>query len=113
MEYIGTMEFVESKVFTRRVTVLLSEPEYQALQEQLIADPEAGVLITGSGGLRKFRWAGSGRGKRGGTRTIYYYSTHQSTILFLIIYAKNERDDISRHELAILSAAVHKEFPHG
>jgi hypothetical protein len=107
------MEFVESKIFTRRVTDLLSESEYLALQEQLIANPEAGTLIPGGGGLRKIRWSGSGRGKRGGTRTIYYHSTALSTILLLIIYAKNERDDISRHELAILSTTARKELPHG
>ena len=36
-----------------------------------MANPESGDLILGSGGLRKLRWAGSGRGKRGGMRVIY------------------------------------------
>jgi len=34
--------------------------------------PDAGNVIRGSGGMRKVLWAGSGRGKRGGLRVIYY-----------------------------------------
>lgn len=30
------------------------------------------------------RWSGSGRGKRGGTRVIYYWATDDGVILMLI-----------------------------
>lgn len=65
--------FFETSVFTRRVTELLSDYEYAELQRTLVANPNAGDVIPGSGGLRKIRWAAQGRGKRGGVRIIYYH----------------------------------------
>ena len=66
------MRFVETPVFTASVTLLLSDEEYRQLQLALLIRPEQGVLIRGSGGLRKLRWGARGRGKRGGVRVIYY-----------------------------------------
>lgn len=51
------MRFVETPVFTRAVTSLLSDEEYRQLQLALLIRPEQGALIRGSGGLRKLRWA--------------------------------------------------------
>lgn len=51
-------------------------------------------MIPGSGGLRKIRWAGKGRGKRGGVRVIYYYKNSEGQIWLLTIYAKNEDENI-------------------
>ena len=61
----------ETSVFTRQVSRLLDVESYRLLQLRLAADPEAGDLIRGTSGLRKIRWQGSGRGKRGGVRVIY------------------------------------------
>ena len=51
-EQRGMAVFFETPVFTRRVTELLSDDEYAELQKVLVADPNAGDLIPGSGGLR-------------------------------------------------------------
>jgi mRNA-degrading endonuclease RelE of RelBE toxin-antitoxin system len=64
--------FIETRAFTKLVLEYLTDAEYAALQSALIADPEAGPVIPGSGGVRKLRWAAPGRGKRGGYRVIYY-----------------------------------------
>lgn len=69
-----TMEFIETPTFTRLVTALLSDEEYRALQNELLEDPERGVLIQGGGGIRKLRFAARGHGKRGGVRVIYYWA---------------------------------------
>lgn len=87
--------FIETKLFSRLAEDHLSDEEYKALQQSLIANPEAGDLIRGSGGLRKLRWRGSGRGKRGGLRIIYYLRTRQGEIWLLTLYPKNVADDIS------------------
>ncbi len=55
-----------------------------------------GVVIPGSGGVRKLRWCAEGRGKRGGVRVIYYWRTRQGEIWLLTIYAKNERNPKTR-----------------
>ena len=50
------MEFIEAPPFTKYVYSYLNDEEYAALQWQLALHPETGVLIPGSGGLRKIRW---------------------------------------------------------
>ena len=59
------LTFVETKLFTKRLREYLADDEYRALQEALIANPQAGDIIRGSGGVRKLRWNVAGRGKRG------------------------------------------------
>jgi hypothetical protein len=65
------------------------------LQSFLAEHPENGKVIQGSGGIRKLRWAGSGRGKRGGLRVIYYWWVAKDRISMLMVYPKNERDDLT------------------
>lgn len=60
------LSFIETRLFSRLVGEHLSDDEYASLQRALIANPEAGVLIPGTGGVRKIRWAVPGRGKREG-----------------------------------------------
>jgi len=103
--------FRETSIFTRQITGLISDDELNALQWALMADPESGDLIRGSGGLRKLRWAGSGRGKRGGLRVIYYWHVPGSTILFLLAYPKNEQDNLTQAQLKFLKAIIETEFP--
>lgn len=86
--------FIETKLFSRLAEDHLSDDERKALQQSLIANPEAGDLIRGSGGLRKLRWRGSGRGKRGGLRIIYYLRTRQGEIWLLTLYPKDVSEDI-------------------
>lgn len=103
--------FRKTSIFTRQITGLLSDDELNALQWALMADPESGDLIRGSGGLRKLRWAGSGRGKRGGLRVIYYWHVSGSTILLLLAYPKNEQDNLTPAQLKFLKSIIETEFP--
>lgn len=89
------MKFVEFGTFTRRVYELLDDDEYRALQNVLIENPQAGVVVPGTGGVRKLRWAGSGRGKRGGLRVIYYVAIPEETFVMIFIYAKAEQEDLT------------------
>jgi len=52
-----------------------------------------------SGGMRKLRWAGSGRGKRGGLRVIYYWWVAKDRISMLLVYPKNEMDDLTADQV--------------
>ncbi len=58
------------------------------------ANPLAGDVIPGSGGLRKVRWSRSGMGKRGGTRVIYYNTLCEGSIWLLIAYTKAKFDNL-------------------
>jgi hypothetical protein len=86
--------FVETKLFTRLIDEYLSDEEFAALQLSLAINPEVGDVIKGTGGVRKMRWAGSGRGKRGGIRVIYYLRLQNGQIWLLTAYAKNGKDNI-------------------
>ena len=100
----------ETTVFTRQVKQLLDAESYRLLQFRLVADPEAGALVPGTGGLRKIRWQGSGRGKRGGIRAIYYWAGQVDVILMLLAYPKNEQEDLTPEQKKILAALVREEF---
>ncbi len=100
----------ETAVFTRRVEKLLDVESYRLLQLRLVSDPEAGDLMRGTGGLRKIRWQGSGRGKRGGVRVIYYWVRADEVILMLLVYGKNEQDDLTSEQRAALKRLVEEEL---
>jgi len=91
--------FIETKLFSRLVADVLSDDEYSKLQQTLIKEPDAGDLIPGSGGVRKLRWRGSGRGKRGGVRVIYYARVRRGQFWMLTLYAKNVAENIPAHVL--------------
>ncbi len=73
-------------------------------------NPEKGKIIIGSGGLRKIRWSIPGKGKSGGVRIIYYWAKAKEIILMLLMYSKNEQDDLSNKQLKMLKSLVEKEF---
>lgn len=106
------LEFLETPVFTRQVTDLLSDTEYAALQGALIVNPESGDLIPGTGGLRKMRWQETrrGKGKRGGIRVIYYWYSPRSVIYMLLTYSKDQQDDLTATQKRILKRLVTEEF---
>jgi mRNA-degrading endonuclease RelE of RelBE toxin-antitoxin system len=74
------MEFIEARAFTKHVYDYLSEEEYLGLQSFLLQNSEAGKVVRGSGGVRKVRWAMSGKGKSGGVRVIYYFKKQDDEI---------------------------------
>ena len=39
------MEFIETAVFTKRITEILTDNEYRSLQEKLVENPKVGKLI--------------------------------------------------------------------
>ncbi len=86
--------FVETPLFTKLVGAHFTDQEYTALQLALVAHPDLGDVIPGSGGVRKLRWGSRGRGKRGGVRVIYFVRNSQGVIWMLTIYAKNVSENI-------------------
>jgi len=105
------MKFIETSIFTRRLLKLLSDDQYRLLQHSLVLHPELGTLIRGGGGLRKIRWKGKQRGKRGSVRVIYYWIVSEDTILMLFIYDKNERSDLTPAQIKMLRSIIEEEYP--
>jgi len=104
------MVLFESPVFSRYRDVHLTDDEYLRLQLALISQPTVGDVIPGSGGIRKLRWRGSGRGKRGGLRVIYYYIAADAQIYLLTLYAKAEVADLTREQIKRLRKWVEAEL---
>jgi hypothetical protein len=100
------MEFIETPTFTRLLGGLLSDDEYAGLQNVLVEDPERGDVIQGGGGIRKLRYALSGRGKSGGVRAIYYWLRDDHQIYMLLIYPKSKKDNLTDRETALLREFV-------
>lgn len=93
--------FVETSVFSRQREILLpGDDDFRELQLHLLANPTAGVVIPGLGGLRKARWS-RGKvqsGKRGGLRIIYAWFPANSIVFLFAVYAKNRLDELSHDQ---------------
>ena len=97
---------VELPEFRHRIEHLLSESEQEKLVTYLSQQPKAGVLLQGTGGVRKLRWARSGTGKSGGIRVICFFHSENIPLFLLTVFAKNEKENLSkaeRNELAVLT----------
>ena len=105
------MVIIETSIFTRQVQALLDDDNYRHLQTILVIRPDAGDLIPGGGGLRKIRWRVQGRGKRGGVHVIYYWAVQQERIVMLLMYAKNEQDNLTAEQLKMLRRIIEEEYP--
>ena len=104
------MRFVETAVFTKAIQRFLSDEEFRELQSSLMRRPEQGAVIRGAGGLRKTRWARSGRGKSGGLRIIYYWAAGERVFYLLYAYSKNEQGDLTPAQVRMLAAVVQEEL---
>jgi hypothetical protein len=89
---------VETDRFLKDARPLMPESERVKLVVFVAANPQAGDLIPGTGGVRKLRWALPGGGKRGGARVIYYFHSEQLPVFLLAAYGKNEKASLSKAE---------------
>lgn len=91
---------VELPEFLRQAEGVWSESERAAFIDYIAANPTAGVVIEGTGGVRKVRWAREGTGKRGGVRVIYYYHDDEMPLFLISVFAKSSKADLSFAEKA-------------
>jgi len=97
---------VETPSFSKLCLDYWSETERQSFAAWIAANPEAGDVISGSGGCRKIRWSRPGMGKRGGVRVIYYNQLELEHIYLLLIYAKSAKENIPAHVLLNIKEAL-------
>ncbi len=100
------MLFIETSIFTQLAAELLDDESLRTLQNLLLEKPERGLVIAGTGGLRKLRFALPGRGKRGGARVIYHWQNDQERIFLILIYPKGAKEDLTPKEKVILKQLV-------
>ncbi len=80
----------------------MTEDKRAAMVDYLAANPEAGASL--GDGLRKLRFARAGGGKSGGYRTVYVWGGVEVPIFLVTVFAKNEKDNLSKAEQAELVA---------
>ena len=95
---------VETPTFSRQADKLFNEEERRELIDFLAVNPLAGDEIPGTGGVRKLRFAASGRGKRGGARVVYYYLDDAIPVYALLAYTKAAKTDLTPREKRVVSA---------
>lgn len=100
--------FVETAVFSRRIARLGLEGALDGLQRELLRDPLAGALDSGTGGCRKVRLGdpAHGRGKRGGARVHYLHIPRAAVIYLLFVYGKQEQSTLSPDQKRALKSVV-------
>lgn len=79
-----------------------------AIQADLLADPERGPVIAGTGGARKGRVGDptKKRGKRGSFRYLYYYVEHRGRIYLIYLFAKHEQADLTVAQKRVIARLV-------
>jgi len=92
------MTVVETERFLKDAKPLMSDTARERLVLFVGENPEVGEIVPETGGVRKFRWALAGKGKRGGARVIYYYRNERLPLFLLAAYGKNEKANLSKAE---------------
>lgn len=83
------IEFIETPIFTKQIKEIATDDELKNLQIELIAQPEKGDLISGTGGLR----------------VVYFLATPE--IIYLVLaYPKSVKDSLTHTEKADLKKLV-------
>jgi len=91
------LTFIETSVFTKRMSALGLDGSLRGLQLELLNNPEAGDLEPGTAGLRKVRLGdpSRGKGKRGGARVHYLWLPRRGRIYLTFVYGKNEASTLT------------------
>lgn len=100
--------FVEARPFTEDIQAMDAEDELKALQEELLQNPNAGAVLSQTGGFSKIRMPAKAKGKRGGARVIYLYLKEYSIVFFLFVYPKNEAENLSMKQKQYLKKLSHE-----
>lgn len=95
---------IEFPSFTAQVGVVIKTSERDDLINFLARQPDAGEEITGTGGVRKLRWGGMGKGKRGGLRVIYYFYNETAPVFLLTVYGKGIQEDLNSEQKKKITA---------
>ena len=107
---------MELPEYQRKAASLLGDNEKTDIINLLAKNPMAGVVIQGTGGVRKLRWGRSGKGKSSGVRVIYYYLNASMPLFLLTIFSKGEKANLNKGErntLAGLTRVLKQNYGRG
>lgn len=103
LDRMSLLTVIESPLFSNHWPDYWTAEQHSDFVAYIAGSPEAGDVIPGSGGCRKVRWAGDGKGKRGGVRVIYTLRLANGAVVALTIYGKGAKENIPAHVLRLLA----------
>lgn len=99
MEYNISREFIIIPSFDVKWKKLgLSDADLRRLENELLQNPKLGPAMRGTGGVRKMRFSFEHTGKSGATRVIYVDFEAYEKIYLLDVYAKADKDNLTKDE---------------
>ena len=106
---------IEHPYYLKKAEKLLSAKQMEDITHSVAMNPRLGDIMSGTGGFRKFRYAGvQGKGKSGGMRVIHLFVANNGEAHLINIFEKAEKENLSkdeRNELAKLAALIKGEKP--
>ena len=98
---------IETESYLRAAKdVKMSDDEMKSAVDLVAVDPEAGDVMQGTGGVRKVRLAGRGKGKSGGYRIVYFYGGGDIPVFLLTVFGKGEKANLNQGERNALRQMV-------
>ena len=102
-------EFIHGKKFDEQWENLgLNDDDLKDLQKILLENPKIGSVMRGTGRLRKMRYAYGNRGKSHSARVCYVDFEIHEKIFLVMVFAKNEMDNLSKSERNSIRMMIEK-----
>lgn len=102
---------VETKAFLAAAkSAGMTETERTAVIDMVASNPQAGDVVVGTGGCRKLRFAGRGKGKSGGYRVVTAYGGERFPVFLLTVFGKGDAANLTRAERNELGKLTHTLF---
>ena len=89
---------IETPAFARAADTVLIEEERLAITTAIAENPTMGVVIKGTGGARKVRFPGRGKGKSGGYRVVTFFAAEDVPVFLLDVFGKGDKVNLSKAE---------------
>ena len=104
-----TRTFIQTSEFTHNWDDLgLNDEDLRRLEWEILQNPKVGPVIPGTGKLRKMRFAFQGKGKRGSARVCYVDYVVAETVYLITVYAKSDKDTLSKAECNQIKIMIDK-----
>ena len=100
------LTIVESPIFQKLWPRYWDEDERGEFATFIAKNPDAGVVIRGSGGVRKIRWSREGTGKSGGVRIVYLTRNERDELYLITLFAKSKMENIPLSTLKEIRRAL-------
>lgn len=100
--------FIETQIFKSLIDQHNDKNLESNIKKDILENPTRGDIVTGTGGIRKFRVADHYRskGKRGGFRVLYLDLPTVERTYLLFLYTKDELENISSNQKVQLRKIV-------